>query len=166
MKTAYGVVAAMVLAAAANALPAPKLSIASLADLPVAERTPYDGNADAKTVDAAFARARKNGKRVLIELGGNWCPDCLVLANLMRLAEMKNFLAAHFEVVAVDVGRLDRNLDIPARFGLSDRLSGVPTVIVVEANGSVVNTGKTTALTDARHMTPQAIADLLAGWAK
>ncbi|HEY0283533.1 MAG TPA: thioredoxin family protein [Rhizomicrobium sp.] len=155
------------LAGASIAATAPKVHIASLADLPVVERSPYNPNANATAaVDAAFARAKKNGKRVLIDLGGNWCPDCIVLANLMQLPEMKPFLAAHFEIVAVDVGRFDKNLQIPARFGITKRLEGVPSVIIAEPNGKFVNPGRIAALADARHMTPQAIADWLAQWAK
>jgi thiol-disulfide isomerase/thioredoxin len=157
------------LATAATAATAPKVSIASLADLPVVERSPYDTNADATAVvDAAFARAGKNGKRVLIDLGGNWCGDCLVLANLMQLPEMKRFLAAHFEIVKIDIGRYDKNLQIPARFGVTDRLKtgGVPSIIIAEPDGTFVNRNDISALEDARHMTPQAIADWLAQWAK
>lgn len=146
---------------------APHVSIATTAALPVVERHPYDENADATAaVDAAFARAKANGKRVLIDLGGNWCGDCIVLANIMQLPEMKPYIAAHFEVVTVDVGRFDKNLQIPARFGITKRLEGVPAVIIAEADGTFVNPGKITALSDARHMTPQGIADWLAQWAK
>lgn len=146
---------------------APHIAIASLSDLPVVERRPYnpDANADA-VVNAAFARARKNGKRVLIDLGGNWCGDCIVLANIMQLPEMRAFLKAHFEIVTVDVGRFDKNLQIPARFGITQRLEGVPSVIIATADGRFVNRGHIAALADARHMTPQAIADWLAQWAK
>ena len=78
-----------ILATAEGAAAAPRLGIASLAELPVVERTPYDTNADATAaVDAAFARAKQDGKRVLIDMGGNWCGDCIVLANLMLLPEM------------------------------------------------------------------------------
>jgi thiol:disulfide interchange protein len=157
------------LAGAATAATAPRIGIASLADLPVVERTPYDENANADVdVDAAFARARKNGKRVLIDLGGNWCGDCIVLANLMQLPEMKSFMTAHFEIVSVDVGRFNKNLQITARFGATDRLKngGVPAIIVAEPNGVFVNQKDISALEDARHMTPQAIADWLAQWAK
>lgn len=151
----------------ASAAPAPQLKLANLADLPMVERTPYNANASgAKDVDAAFARARKNHKRVLIDMGGNWCPDCLVLANIMQLPEMKNFLAKHFEIVTVDIGRFDKNLDVPARFGITSRLEGVPAVIIAEPDGKFVNPGKISALADARHMSAQAIADWLAGWAK
>ncbi len=146
---------------------APRLPVAVMTDLPVVERTPYTENADATAaVDAAFTRAKKSGKRVLIDLGGNWCGDCIVLANIMALKEMRPFLAAHFEMVSVDVGRFDKNLQIPARFGITKRLEGVPAVIVAEADGKFVNPGKITALSDARHMTPQAVADWLGQWAK
>ncbi len=156
-----------ILAAAACGAAAPRLSISALSALPVVERAPFakDANADA-AVDAAFARAKKSGKRVLIDLGGNWCGDCIVLANLMRLKQMQPFLAAHFEIVYVDVGRFDRNLQIPARFGITWRLEGVPAVIIAEPDGRFVNPGRITALADARHMSPQAIADWLAQWAK
>jgi thiol-disulfide isomerase/thioredoxin len=103
---------------------------------------------------------------VLIDLGGNWCPDCLILANLMRLASMKAFLSAHFEIVLVDVGRFDKNQDIPARFGLTGRLEGVPAVLIAEPDGRLVNRGKIFALSDARHLSAQAIADWLAGWVR
>ena len=168
MKRVGLVMAGLVMvAAAASGATAPKVSVATMAELPVVERHPYDEAADApKAVDAAFARAKKNGKRVLIDMGGNWCGDCVVLANIMQLPEMKSYIAAHFEVVAVDVGRFDKNLSVPARFGITKRLEGVPAVIIAEPNGTFVNQGKITALSDARHMTPQGVADWLAQWAK
>lgn len=157
----------LAVAPVAMATPAPQLSIDNLAELPIVERTPYNPAAHAAAaVDAAFARARTSHKRVMIDLGGNWCPDCLVLANLMQVPEMKRFLAAHFEFVAVDVCRFDKNQDIPARFGLSGRLAGVPAILIVEPDGTMVNRGKIFALSDARHLSAQAIADWLAGWAK
>jgi len=114
-----GVVLGLMTGAASDA-PAPHLAIAAMADLPVVERQPYNESADAEAVvAAAFARAKTSGKRVLIDLGGNWCGDCIVLANIMQLPEMKPFIKQHFEVVAVDVGRFDKNLQIPARFGIT-----------------------------------------------
>ena len=169
MKARYLFLAACLpfVAMTAFGAPSPRLTIAALSDLPVVERAPYDENANADAaVAAAFARARKSGKRVLIDLGGNWCGDCIVLANLMQLPELKPFLAAHFEIVSVDVGRFDKNLQVPARFGITKRLEGVPAVIIAEPDGRFVNAGHITALADARHMTPQAIADWLAQWAK
>jgi thiol-disulfide isomerase/thioredoxin len=153
--------------AAANAATAPHVALTSITALPVVERYPYDENANADdAVEAAFARARKSHKRVLIDLGGNWCGDCVVLANIMQLPEVKAFVASHFEVAVVDVGRETKNLQIPARFGVN-LAGGVPTVLIVEPDGkTLVDSGHIAALEDARHMTPQGIADWLAQWAK
>src|SRR5689334_21186744 len=84
----------------------PRVHIASMADLPVVEMRPYDeaANADA-AVNAALARARKSHKRVLIDLGGNWCTDCIVFANVLRLPEVRSFVARHYETALIDVGR-------------------------------------------------------------
>ncbi|MDR6125615.1 hypothetical protein QE452_000279 [Sphingomonas sp. SORGH_AS438] len=79
---------------------------------------------------------------------------------------MRPFVAKHFEVVTVDVGRFDQNLDIPAHYGIKDRLKGVPAVLIVDPRSDkLLNAGRETALADARSLTPQALADWLAGWA-
>jgi hypothetical protein len=143
----------------------PRLDIEQMAQLPLAITAPYDEKADANAaVAAAFARAQASQKRVLIDLGGNWCGDCIVLANIMQLPEMKPWLAAHYEMVSVDVGRFDKNLQVPARFGITKRLEGVPAVLIATPDGKLVNDGHVAALADARNMTPQAIADWLAQW--
>jgi hypothetical protein len=151
----------------APAATAPKPSITSFQQLPVVTMQPYDeaANADAQ-VAAAFARAQKSHKRVLIDLGGNWCVDCLVLSNFLRLPEMRHFMNAHYEEVLVDVGRFNRNLQIPARFGITKKLEGVPALLIVTPEGKLVNGDRIFATADAHNMTPQALADYLARYAQ
>ncbi|MDR3509881.1 MAG: thioredoxin family protein [Caulobacteraceae bacterium] len=153
---------------AANAATAPKVSIASFAELKTPLPYPYDEKADATAVmDAARARAKAHGKLLMIDLGGNWCPDCRILAATIELPELKAFVDAHYELVTVDVGRFDKNLQIPARYGITKRLEGVPSVLVVDPKtDTLLNTGHTAALSDARHMSPQALADWLAQWVR
>jgi thiol-disulfide isomerase/thioredoxin len=162
MLLATTLVASPVLAAR----PAPRLSIASVNQLPQPLPLPYHTvNAKAE-VAAAKARAAKSGKRLLIDLGGNWCADCRILASVMELPEYRGFLAKHFEVVTVDVGRFDQNLDIQQHYGITGRLEGVPAILVVDPKSDrLINKGRVTALADARSMTPQALADWLAQWA-
>lgn len=144
-----------------------QVHLKSMTELPIVTMHPYDENADADAaMAAALARARKSGKRVFIDFGGNWCGDCVVLANFLELPEVKPVMAAHFEFVSVDVGRENKNLQIPAHFGV-DLKGGVPTVLIVEPDGkTVVDAGHIAALEDARHMTPQGLADWLAQWIK
>ena len=161
---AFLVVGAALLAGAAAP---PNLPIHDLKNLPVVETAPYDekANADA-VVAAAFARAKKSHKLVMLDLGGNWCPDCLILANVIRLPAMQAFMTAHYEFASVDVGRFDKNLQIPARFSFTKRLEGVPTILVATPDGKLLNRGDVFALSNARDMTPQSLAEYLAKWAK
>ena len=159
-------VALALLAGAAGAAPAPRMGITSFAQLKTPLPYPYDEKADASAaVATAKARARDHHKLLLIDLGGNWCPDCRILAGTMEEPELRAFVDAHYEVVTVDVGRFDKNLQIPAHYGIVRRLEGVPSVLVVDpATDRLVDAGHISALSDARHMSPQALADWLAQW--
>jgi thiol-disulfide isomerase/thioredoxin len=160
------VIALLIATPVLAAVPAPRPSIATLQQLPVVIMQPYNeaANADAD-VAAAFARAQKSHKLVLIDLGGNWCGDCIILANFVKLPEMRRFMETHYEEVSVDVGRFNRNLQIPARFGFTKRLEGVPALLIATPDGKLVNGADVFATADARSMTPQALADYLAKYA-
>lgn len=157
--------------AATAAVPAPKVGIESFAQLQTPLPYPYDESLSAKAVDAAVAKARaralKSKKLLLVDLGGNWCGDCRILAATLERPEVKAFVDHHFEFVAVDVGRFDKNLQVPAAYGITYRLNGVPALLVVDPKSNrLLDKGREAALEDARSMTPQALADWLAQWPK
>jgi len=172
MKTfALVVVATFGLASPALAAKAPQVtSISTLAELQTPLPYPYDEKADAnKTVDAALAKAKAEHKLAFIDLGGNWCGDCRVLAAFMELPEIRAFIDAHYVVAVVDVGRFNNNLQIPARWSAVDAMKngGVPAILVVDpVTNKLIDAGHIAALEDARHMDPQGIADWIAQWAK
>jgi hypothetical protein len=83
----------------------------------------------------------------------------------MELPELKPFVQKHYDVVEIDVGRMNRNLQIPAKYGVT-KLVGVPTVLIVEPDGKLINATNAADLADARSMNPQGIANWLARWAK
>jgi thiol-disulfide isomerase/thioredoxin len=158
---------ALVLAAPAiAAVPAPHVRAQNFDQLGKSLPFPYDENADAlAAVDRARAQAKASHRLLLIDLGGNWCLDCRILAGTMDLPELAAFMRRHFEVVTVDVGRFDKNLAVPARYGITQRLEGVPSLLIVDPRTNrLINAGRTAALADARSMTPQALADWLAQW--
>lgn len=102
---------------------------------------------------------------MLIDLGGNWCGDCRVLAGTIEIPALKTFVDRHYVTVTVDVGRFDKNLQVPAHYGILNRLEGVPALLIVDPKtDKLLDGGHVAALSDARHMTPQALADWLAQW--
>ncbi|MEI9890287.1 MAG: thioredoxin domain-containing protein [Caulobacteraceae bacterium] len=105
----------------------------------------------------ARAAAKARHKLLLIDLGGNWCPDCRVLAGTVELPEIKAFVDQHYEVVTVDVGRFNHNLQVPAKYGFNTRLKGVPTLLVVDPKtNKLLNPDDVFALSSAGSMSPQA----------
>ena len=162
-------VLAPAVASAASAAPPPKVSISDYAQLKTPLPYPYDEKADASAdLDKALARAKKSGKRVLIKMGGNWCGDCRILQATMDLPEMKAWVNRNFETISVDVGRMDKNLQIPARYGITTKLEGVPAIFVVDPKSGqqLVSKAQVADLADARHMQPQDLANWLAKYTK
>jgi len=159
----------LAMAAGASAAPAPKLSMQSYAELRTPLPYPYDEQADAdRDVARARARARKLNKLLLVDLGGNWCGDCRILtATMEQSPQLKAFVEKHYVVVMVDVGRFDKNLQVPAHWGITTRLEGVPAILVVDPKtDKLLDPGVVSDIQDARHLTPQALADWLAKWAR
>lgn len=103
------------------------------------EARPFDESADAtEQVDAAMARALIADKRVIVLMGANWCHDSRGLSGWFAEPRFAAMLAAKYEIVYVDVGQRDRNIDIARRFGLTS-IKGTPTVLVLTPRGVLLN---------------------------
>jgi thiol-disulfide isomerase/thioredoxin len=159
---------ALLVPAVASAAPPPRMQIDSFAQLQTPLPYPYEEAANAdRAVAKAKARARAQNKLLLVDLGGNWCGDCRILSATMDRPELRAFLDKRYVTVLVDVGRFDKNLQVPAHWGITERLEGVPALLVVDPKtDKLLNPGHVTALADARYMSPQALADWLAQWAR
>jgi thiol-disulfide isomerase/thioredoxin len=169
IRHAFAALLAAAMAAPAAAAPAPRLAMSSYAELRTPLPYPYDEQANASAeVAKARARARARHKLLMIDLGGNWCADCRILSATMEQApELKAFVEKHFVTVLVDVGRFDRNLQVPARYGITDRLEGVPALLIVDPKTDrLLDPGAVSAIQDARNLSPQTLADWLAQWTR
>jgi thioredoxin 1 len=95
---------------------------------------PPDAHAE---VDAACRRAAREGKRVAVVFGADWCPDCHALQKALEHRLVVPILEPGFVVVVVSVGNRDRNLDLMRSYGMSVG-SGIPAIAILEADGSLV----------------------------
>ncbi len=100
----------------------------------------YDPNVDPiAAIDEALARAQARDVPTLMVFGANWCHDSRGLAHRIETDEALNaFVAEEFELVFVNVGQRDLNLDQMSRFGV-DHIFGTPTVLVADAEGQLLN---------------------------
>ena len=98
-------------------------------------------------IDAGLKRAKAEGKYVVCQVGGNWCPWCLRFADFMekdstvsRLVA-ENFVYLHVnynprkktdETKAAQAAALMKRLGNPARFGF-------PVFVFLNAEGNVIH---------------------------
>ena len=150
----------------ATVKPIPSLAPATPSATPPADSAYlYDPTADARAdIAAALAAAKADGKRVLLDFGADWCPDCHVLAAYMEGSAGRALIEPAFHVVRIDVGVFNHNMDIVQEYFA---MQGIPEVVVLEASGKVVGTSAdTVSLANARGMTEKQVLDELRAWAK
>jgi thiol:disulfide interchange protein len=167
---ALALIAALTTGSALADVAGPKLHITKLEQLKTPLPKPYDEKATPAQIDrainAALARAKKSNKRVILDLGGNWCVWCRELAAVMEQPEARPFIDRNFEVVPVNVssakGMTDRNNQVLKRFGIP-KVDGFPWLVILDADGKVLHSSYE--VTDKQHETPQAMMNWIAGWA-
>jgi thioredoxin-related protein len=99
---------------------------------------PYDIKADAaKDIADAQKRAKASKKYLMVIFGANWCKDCIVLHKLLDEPPTKSYVDAHFEIVGVDLGRWDKNMDL-ARSLKVDLDKGIPAAAFLASDGSSI----------------------------
>jgi thioredoxin 1 len=126
----------------------------------MAAQWPYDEKADAAAdVQHALASAHTDHKKVLLVFGANWCGDCRALDQALH-GSSQSLVASKFDVVKIDVGNFDKNLELASRYG-NPIAKGIPAVVVLAADNHVLYSTKGGELANARDMGDQGIYDFL-----
>ena len=128
-----------------------------VAMIALAEQPPYNETADARQdIKAAVTQAAASNKLVIVVFGANWCGDCKLLDTVMKSGDTAALLARDFQVVKVNVGRMDKNVDLAKEYGVSlDK--GIPAVAIVSGEDKTLYSTKQGELANARKMGPKAI---------
>ncbi|MDP9066309.1 MAG: thioredoxin family protein [Pseudomonadota bacterium] len=112
---------------------------------------------------AALQTSKTTRQRVIVDFGGNWCPDCHALDSYFHDAANAPLLQAHFILVHVNVGRMDQNRDIAAKYAIP-LAKGVPALAVLDADGNLLHSQKTGEFESMRHMRSSAVTEFLKAW--
>ena len=118
-------------------------------------------------IQAALADAKKTNRRVLVDFGGNWCGDCIVLDKHFHAPENNELLRKNYVLVHVNVGDkgITDNFAVAERYGIPLR-KGVPALAVLDADGKVVFSQKQGEFESMRKMDPTPVGDFLRKWAR
>lgn len=132
----------------------------------------YDETIDPlQQIDDAVARAKAGGRLVLCQLGGNWCPWCLRLADFVkRDSVISEVMQKNFEYIHVNYNprqktpgteaagkRLLQRLDNAGRFGY-------PALVVLSADGRVLHIQDSSFLEEGQGYSAERVLRFLRGW--
>jgi len=139
-------------------------AVAGVSPLRSAERHIYPAPEQAETdIAAALKTAATEHKRVIVDFGGDWCTDCQVLDIFFHDDTNKPLLEANYVLVHINIGHLDQNQDIAARYQVP-LTKGVPAIAVLGEKGKLLYSQKTGEFEDMRHMESSAVTKFLVRW--
>jgi thioredoxin 1 len=124
----------------------------------------YPDPSQAKSdIAAALKAAAAKHKRVILDFGGNWCGDCIVLDMYFHNEQNRPLLEANYVLVHVNVGQYDANEDLAARYNIPLQ-KGVPALAVLDAKGKLLYSQTGGEFEKMRQMDPSSVSAFLTRW--
>jgi thiol:disulfide interchange protein len=101
----------------------------------------YDPKANVeKDVAAALVKAKKEGKHVLLQIGGNWCVWCYRFNSFVTNdTTLNRIMNENYVIYHLNYSPENKNLDYLKKLGFPQRF-GFPVMVVLDANGTQLHT--------------------------
>ena len=120
-----------------------------------------DADAD---IRAAVAEAARSGRRVLLDVGGEWCIWCRRLDTLFTTHDdLRTFRDAHYVVVKVNWSPENKNERVLSRY---PKVAGYPHLFVLDADGTLLRSENTGELEKGKGHDPLKVMAFLKQWAR
>ena len=104
-------------------------------------------NAEQKINDAV-KQAKKEGKHVFIQIGGNWCIWCARFHDFVtKDASIDSLIKANYVVYHMNYSEENRNEKLMAKLGYPQRF-GFPVFLVLDGDGKLLHTQNSAYLED------------------
>jgi thiol:disulfide interchange protein len=132
----------------------------SAADLP----STFDPARDAaKDVASATAMAKAEGKRVVVDVGGEWCVWCHILDRFIDAnADVRALRDANYVWVKVNWSKENKNAALLSQW---PAINGYPHLFVLDASGKLLHSQDTDVLESGRDYDKARFSDFLRKWA-
>lgn len=125
----------------------------------------YNPQANAQAdINAAVAKAKREGKHVFIQVGGNWCVWCIRFHDLVDTTpELKKFLNDNYETVLLNWSPENKNEEILKKFNYPGRF-GFPVFLILDGNGKLIHTQNSAYLEEDGGHSVKKVMDFLKNW--
>lgn len=123
-------------------------------------------------IDNAIAQAKSSDKFVVCQLGGNWCPWCLLFADFVTkdstISQVidENFIYIHVNYnprVTADKEKAQQNTKLLQRLGNPSRF-GYPVFIVLDEKGKVLHIQDSSFLEEGKGYNQEKVLRFFKNW--
>ena len=95
----------------------------------------------AKDLAAALALARAQGKRVIVDVGGEWCVWCHIMDRFIAAnPDVRALIDTHYVWLKVNFSKANENAALLGRW---PKVEGFPHLFVLDAGGNVLHSQDT-----------------------
>ncbi len=116
-----------------------------------------------KDLDATEQLARAEGKRILLQVGGEWCTWCKALDRFVHENEaVASTLERDFLIMKVNFSEENRNANFLSRY---PTVPGFPHLFVLGADGTLLHSQGTEELEQGRSYNQEKFLAFLGSWA-
>lgn len=125
----------------------------------------YNPKANAESdINAAVAKAKKEKKHVLIQVGGNWCIWCIKFHDLVASTPaLKKLLDDNYETVLLNYSPENKNEVLLKKFNYPGRF-GFPVFLVLDGDGKLIHTQNSGYLEEGNGHSVPKVTEFLKGW--
>jgi thiol:disulfide interchange protein len=126
--------------------------------------TKFDPSRDAvKDIAEAVSEARRTGKRVLLDVGGEWCIWCKRLDTLfLRNKDVRDYVESKYVSVKVNYSKENKNEDALSEY---PAIKGYPHLFVLGSDGRLLHSQETGELEKGKGHDPELVMAFLKNWA-
>ena len=123
----------------------------------------FDERRDAANdIQLAVVEAKRSGRRVLLDVGGEWCIWCHRLDTLfMKNPDLSDFLNHNFVVVKVNYSKENKNEEVLAQY---PKIPGYPHLFVLNGNGELLHSQDTSELEEGKGHSREKVFAFLKRW--
>jgi thioredoxin-related protein len=125
----------------------------------------YNPEANAKEdIKNAIQKAKKENKHVFVQVGGNWCPWCLLFHQYINdEPEVKALIESNYVFTLLNYSTENKNLDLLVQYHNPGRM-GYPVFLILDSNGKLIHTQDSGLLEDGKVYDKRKVSTFLKNW--
>lgn len=125
----------------------------------------YDESLDGmQQIDQAISLANESNRKVICQVGGNWCPWCLRFANFITEdKEIAELIEKNYVYIHVNTSKENKNAEALMRLGNPGRF-GYPVLVILGHDGSVMHIQNSAYLEEGKGYDRKKVLDFFRNW--